>query len=375
MMSIRNACSYTVSEMGRIWRSTYVQRMSAPAEPTPPVEQTPGNRDAAGRFRAQDASFHACLDLIAQVARHAAQDGEDPRDVSGARFDRARQELGIALPSAQALVKRFRSSRGGAARPTLRTLIDMGLAPASDRAVAAGHDTGNEAIDEFPSDLMIIALRAAGLRCSGVPGTLDYDRMISEENHSRTMRGVPGHGLPHSTTIIRRFGSWKKALEAAGFEETGGVPPARRAEPAAEILDRFITEHAFLPASGYFTEYCRLSGIPLGRDAKGWADVVEGARARRAERGEDMPAAIAGPHERPPVETIAGGGPGRAMKRATREAAIASLRRWRDEGLRAGQTPTTRGYREFCAGRTGLVSESTISARWGFAALCEEAGI
>ena len=374
-MFVGNACSHPCFRMGRIRRSTYVRRMSGPAEPTSPDEQAPGTRDATGRFRAQDASFHACLDLIAQVARHAAQEGEDPRDVSGRRFDRAREDLGIALPSAQALVKRFRSSRRGATRPTLRTLIGMGLAPASDRAVAAGHDTSNEAIDEFPSALMIIALRAAGLRCSGTPATLAYDRMVTEDNRSRSERGVPSNALPYSATIIRRFGSWKKALEAAGFEETVVVQPARRAAPAAELLDRFITQHAFLPASGYFEDYCRLSGIPLGRDARPWADVVEGARARRAERGEGTPADIAGPHERPPVESIAGNGPGRAVKRATREAAIASLRRWRDEGLRASQTPTTRGYRQFCEGRTGLVSESTISTRWGFTALCEEAGI
>lgn len=336
------------------------------AQPTSPERLPSAARDPRGRFRANDPSFHRTLDLIAEVAEHAAEGHEGLVSVGAPRFDAAREEMGVALPSAQALVKRFRLP--------LSRLIEMAEEPAAARALAAGHDTANEVEDDFPSELMLHGIRAAGRRAGHTPSALAYDRWVADDNEAREARHVPTNGLPHSATIERRFGSWQDALEAAGFE-IEHPSSRRRAEDAAVLLNRFITEHGFLPASGYFSEYCRLKAIPLGRDFKPWDGVLARCKAIRDERGDEMPTAMPGPSERPALEDITGGGSGRASRACTREQAIASLRRYRDEGLRAGETPSTRGYRAFCRGREGLVSESTISEHWGFVALCEEAGI
>lgn len=334
---------------------------SAPA-PDPEV-----TRDAAGRFRT-NATFHATLDAIADVVAHALQPGEEPTDIGRIRFDRSRVELGLALPSAQALAKRFRLP--------LAQLIQMAGKPAAARSRAAGTDDANEATDDFPKELMLRAIRAAGFRCGGVPGLRDYDRMVAADNDAREARHVPTNALPHSATIAKRFGSWDQALAEAGFEVTAAQVAREelRAEPAAVLLDRFMSEHGFLPSSGYFSDYCKASGIPLGRDLKPFFDVVEGARTRRAARGEATPAAMLPPAQRPPIEDIATGGGGRKPKAATKEQAIAALRAYRMQ-LRSGEAPTYRGYKDFCKGRADAPAASTIQRNWGFATLIEEAGL
>ncbi len=324
-------------------------------------------RDAAGRFRT-DATFHATLDAIADVVAHAAEPGEDPSAIGRIRFDRARAELGLALPSAQALAKRFRLP--------LAQLTRMAGKPAAARSRAGGTDDANEATDDFPKDLMVRAIRAAGHRCGGVPSVLDYDRMVAVDNDSREARHVATNALPHSVTVAKRFGSWDAALAEAGFEVTASRVARNelRAAPAAALLDQFISDHGFLPSSGYFSDYCKASSIPLGRDLKPFSDVVEGARARRAARGEWMPDAMLPPATRPLVGDIATGGPGRKQKNATKEMAIAALRSYRRH-LRAGEAPTYRGYKDFCKGRLDAPAASTIQRNWGFSALAEEAGI
>ncbi len=325
-------------------------------------------RDGRGRFRT-DATFHATLDAIAAVVAYARQPGEEPSDIGRVRFDRARAELGIALPSAQALAKRFRLP--------LAQLIRMAGKDTAARSRAAGTDDANEAENDFPKDLMLRAIRAAGYRCGGVPGVLDYDRMVASDNDAREGRYVATNALPHSATIAKRFGSWEAALVEAGFEATAGevAREALRAESAAVLLDRFISEHGFLPSSGYFSDYCRLSGIPLGRDLKPYAAVIKGARDLRSARGEKTPDAMLAPKDRPAVEDIARAQGQRKQKRATREDALRSLRLYRKEWLKAGSVPTYRDYKEFCKGRPDALAASTIDRNWGFAQMVQEAGI
>ncbi len=194
----------------------------------------------------------------------------------------------------RALAKRFRLP--------LAQLTRMADKPAAARSRAGGTDDANEATDDFPKDLMVRAIRAAGHRCGGVPSVLDYDRMVAVDNDSREARHVATNALPHSVTVARRFGSWDAALAEAGFEVTASRVARNelRAAPAAALLDQFISDHGFLPSSGYFNDYCKASSIPLGRDLKPFSDVVEGARARRAARGEWMPDAMLSPARRAP---------------------------------------------------------------------------
>ena len=96
----------------------------------------------------------ATLDAIAVVVAHARQPGEEPSDIGRLRFDGARAELGIALPSAQALAKRFRLP--------LAQLIRMA---GKDTFLAAGGESFEHipCLNEHPAFLAWLAKRCREL--------------------------------------------------------------------------------------------------------------------------------------------------------------------------------------------------------------------
>jgi hypothetical protein len=343
--------------------------MAATQATTTATSDTAPDRALDGRFLAQG-SFHGELDAVADVARHAAREGEDPTEIGRVRFDTARDALGLALPSAQALVKRI-------GRP-LATIIEMALAADQQRAFAAGHDHANETQREFPKSLMLAALRAASREVDGrPPSRLAYDGMVARDNESRAARRLPTQRLPHSETIATRFGSWEHALLEAGLIESLGATRAnpRKAPPAAETLDVFISEVGFLPGSGYFSEWCKASGIKLGRDLKPWDDVVENCRTIRAARGEDMPERDAPGTKRPPVSETARSAPStRGRKVVTVADCEASVRAWSKSGVKG--TPTFRKYKKWAEETEGAVSASSIlRAAGSFTKLCRRLGV
>ncbi len=343
--------------------------MEATQATTTETSKSAPERALDGRFTAQG-NFHAELDAVADVARHAARADEDPTEVGRVRFDAARDALGIALPSAQALVKRLQ-------RP-LATIIAMALAADAQRTFTAGPDHANETQREFPKSLMLAALRAAAREAGGrVPSRLAYDGMVARNNQERSARRLPTQRLPHSETIAARFGSWEHALLEAGLIESLGATRVnpRKAPPAAETLDRFITEVDFLPGSGYFSEWCKASGIKLGRDLKPWDDVVENCRTIRAARGDAMPERDAPRTKRPPVSTTALTGPNtRARKVVTVADCEASVCAWSKSGISG--TPSWRKYKAWAEQHSDAVSASTITRVAGsFPNLCRRLGV
>jgi len=315
-------------------------------------------------------SFHAEIDAVADVARHAARDGENPTEVGHVRFDATRDALGLALPSGQALVKRLQ-------RP-LATIIAMALMADAQRSFAAGHDHANETQREFPKSLMLSALRAAAREIDGrPPSRLTYDGMVARDNQSRVARRLPTQRLPHSETIVTRFGSWDHGLLEAGLISSLGAARTNphKAPPAAETLDGFITDVGFLPGSGHFSEWCKASGIPLGRDLKAWDDVVEGCRTIRAARGEGMPERAKPGTKRPPVTETARSGPSsRGRRRVTVADCEASARAWNKSGITG--TPTFRKYKAWAEKTEGAVSSSAITRAAGsFTDLCRRMGV
>jgi len=325
------------------------------------------DRALDGRFESR-IGFHAELDAVADVVRHAAREGEDPTEIGRVRFDAARDALGLALPSAQALVKRMR-------RP-LQTIIEMALAADGSRTFAAGHDHANETQREFPKSLMLAALKAAAREVDGrPPSRLTYDGMVMRDNQSRQARRLPTQRLPHSETIATRFGSWDHALLEAGLISKVGERASRKAAPAAETLDEFITDFELLPSSGYFSQWCKASGIPLGRDLKPWDDVVENCRTIRAARGDAMPARAATAKEMPPIEEIVRAGTSkRGRKVVTLADCEQSLRAWAKAGIDGA--PSFRKYKAWAEATDGAVSSSSILRVAGsFTDLCRRLGI
>ena len=328
-------------------------------------------RNLDGRFLA-GRDYHAELDAIAEIARHAARDDEDPTEIGRVRFDRARDALGLAVPSAQALAKRMR-------RP-LAKIIEMALAEDAKRNFAGGHDHANETQRDFPETLMVAALKAASREIAGqAPSRLRYDAMVARDNARRQARRLPTQRLPHSETIAARFGSWDHALLAAGLIESLGDRGGRSAKPkapaAAQTLDGFITKHSFLPSSGYFSNWCKASGIPLGRDLKPWDDVIENCRALRGARGEDIPETATPTREAPAIEDIAEVGEStRGRKVVTLEDCEASVRAWAKSGISG--PPTFRKYKAWATETDGAVSSSSLlRAAGSFSDLCRRLGV
>lgn len=334
-----------------------------------PEPQTP-ERDNAGRFRA-DASFHQTLDTMATVLRHAAAtDGMDPAEVGRVRFDRARQELGLAIASAQGIAKRMRLP--------FPTLVRMALKPAAERARAAGIDHKNATPEDFPISIVLRAIRAAGYRAGTTPGVLDYDGMVAADNDARERAGLATLGLPHSATVSRQFGGWDRALKAAGFATNAqaAATAARAPEPAELIVDGFLDAHGFIPNSGYLVKWCQLTNTPLGRDAKPHPDLIERVRARRAPEGKWTPDKSLRTADAPPVAELATGSAARPDRTEYTEAdAIRSLQLYKADTRRSGTVPTYRGYKAFARGRDGIVSATSLGRLGGFVALSKKAGI
>lgn len=247
------------------------------------------------------------------------------------------------LPSAQAITKRL-----GASWPQVR---DLALLDAPARAEKLGHLQA-DSHPEFPEDsLLMRALRAAALRT---------DRLLNPDTYNRVRPSLEADlerasclvRLPHPSSLESRFGSWRAALEWAGLEAPVAGPPApRRAQPATQLLDEFIGEFGVIPPSSWFPGWCRAKGIPVGRDARRWKDVVARVRADRNARGLATPNRLAALDELPLVPHVADAprkpkGPNGAY---SREQVLDSLRRYRREHLAPGKNPTWRDYRAAAA--------------------------
>lgn len=304
------------------------------------------------------------LDAVrAVVLELAEEDADGARRVSTRRYNAARADA----PSAQAVCARL-------GLPWDRVLWAALTEPA-ERGHLLGH-LGKRPDADWDDDLARRALRAAAHRV-GAPLTASaYDDAIEQlDRGARAGQGAPLR-LPHSATLVARFGSWAAACRWAGVAPaTQSGPPVVRAEPAVEILDRFVSETGLLPDSGYFRCWCRAQGIPLGRDGRAHRRVVAALRDARTARGEATPTSYARPEELPllPDETRdPDRGPGGGY---TREAILASLRRYGERHLAPGTRPRFKDYQAACRRDPELLSTSCLGRHGRFQGLCREAGI
>ncbi len=379
---------------------------------------------------------NALLDMVREVALLAAGgDADAARLVSKGEWNRARDEGGFELPTAERLrqkldVKHWQqvlavaflspNARGrtlgsyrkrlsalsqGSEVPELqvddaeRELIDWYLA--TDE-VFDGVETPAEALDHgkpyrigsavqlTSRDVMVRvitrALRAVAFRLGHSPPRIAYDHAIEAMEAERAAAGLPPLGFPGSDTIASRCGSWSKALEMAGLD-----PPPSHTRPkglsVVLVLNEYIQRNGVVPGFDCFRAWCAACQLSVEhRRTGGWDSIVAETRALRAERGASTPEGIVRrKRDWPPLpsaEEAAAvkaklGGPRRIQRRRSAEEAREGIRIYKAEHLRPGQRPSIRHYTACCRRDPRLVWASHLKDITGktFTELCAEEGL
>jgi Homing endonuclease associated repeat/HNH endonuclease len=117
-----------------------------------------------------------------------------------------------------------------------------------------------------------VALQAAGLPINK-PGSVSDEEMLAalQKFHREQGRSPTLDEFPEAATIEQRFGSWNKALQAAG------LPPNKKNQiPAQDLLDRL---RAFFHKHGRSPTYVELPGATtiLTRFG-GWNNALKAAK-------------------------------------------------------------------------------------------------
>lgn len=305
-----------------------------------------------GRY-AQGMGFQEILDHVGSLIREAGGEALSTR-----RYNRLRLSLSPAPPTAQAICERL-----GVSWEDVRVVA---LAEPATRSQMLGVRAPKSGWD-VEDDQLFRVMRAAAFQAGRVLSMDGWDAAVRRYEQRMARHGHPVE-LPVSATLINRFGSWGKALLAAGLETpTGSVPTA---PPAAETLDAFVSETGLIPTREYFVSWCRVRAIPVGRDVKKWGAVVATMRAQRAERGDVTPDAATPLSELPELVL-----PPNRNVAATREDVLASLKLYGQRYVTAKQPPRARHYKDCAANDPQLIGGTTVQKFGLFQDLCREAGL
>lgn len=250
-----------------------------------PSEVTGGAPSAAAEDAPSTAGYHATLDQVALIARHAAGEG-DPARVSRRVFDRARHELDLEeeVPTPQGLEHRYGQK--------FVALLRQALAPVSARVAMIGPDRSGQVQADFPDRLMVLALKACERALGVVPTPGDFDTWAAEFTKEREQAGLSPNPLPHSTRFIKRYGSWPDGLHAAGLIDDPAAHRARRATPPplAETLDKCIDELGVLPSGSLLFKWAKRRGISVSQaDTRNAGVAYDACRAKREAEGKWTP--------------------------------------------------------------------------------------
>lgn len=198
------------------------------------------------------------------------------------------------------------------------------------------------------------ALRAAAYRCEG-PLTMDQWDRLSRDLEAAAATAGQKVVLPSSHGLVGRYGTWAACLVSAGVAVPAREHPHRRARPAAETLDAFITEHAALPSRRYFVAWCQVRNIPVSpREIKRWSTVVTATRALREARGARTPEAATPPANLPRLPT-----PDARNVPTPREAVLESLRVYGRRYVTASQPPRFAHYKAVSRTDTALLPRAS----------------
>lgn len=315
-----------------------------------------------GRFRARH-GVQALLDEVLGVLVGVAGGRRGAEAVSVRRFNAARAE---GVPSAQGVCSRLSVSWDQARQ--------LALAEVAERGHLLGHFTRRPEFNG-DEDLVQRSLRAVAHRIGEPLAAYAYDDAVERLEKEQRRRRGGRLGLPHSSTIIERCGSWRAACEQAGVRavEISG-PPTRKAEPAVEVLDRFVTETGLLPPQKYLRPWARHHGVLLGRDSRRYAALVAQLRERRRQRGETTPEGFADLSELPPLPEGVLGRPG-GGRGISRQEVLTSLLLYAQRHLEEGRLPRYKHYQAARRRDPQLVNASALRRHGRFQDLCREAGI
>ena len=291
------------------------------------------------------AGYHATLDHVALIARHAAGGG-DPAQVSRRAFDRARIELGLRdeVPTPQGLQHRL-------GRP-FASIVSEALAPIASRVALIGPDQPGQVQATFPDELMVLALVACRRGLGAVPSPADYDTWAAEFTIHRERTGAAPNPLPHSARYVKRYGSWPRALHAAGLiddpdahAEQRRIPP-----PLAETISRCLDELGVLPSEPLLYEWARRRGVQVSReDMANATRAYEQCHTARTAEGKWTPTKRTAINKAPSLDDLpdAGDGPSRRVKVGgwTLDELIEAMRVYMTEYLVPGEAPRQKSYR------------------------------
>jgi hypothetical protein len=323
-----------------------------------------------GRFTARLTTARI-LDELAQVANQVAiATGDEPHRFTASEWDVERQiRLVPGLPTSETICQRLRLSWSVVVKAAL-------LAPAKRAqflATQGDRNVGRLGPDGPARALEALQAVALELGPSNKLTQFAYDAIVRDlESASRCWRHSDPLRLPRSVYLIAKFGSWAAACAAAGLDpDPGGVEylslPSR-----ADVLDDCVTELGYVPPRDYFNRFCQSRLISYSNHKDPWFVTVNEVRERRALRGEDTPLR---PSTTPlpllPAVTVQSAG----VLIHTKADVIASLQRYADRYLPAGQAPRQHHYTHCCTADTHLIDAGRMKRYGGFTALCREAGI
>jgi hypothetical protein len=347
---------------------------------------------ASARIPARGVS-HALFDAVREVALVAAAgDVDAARLVSKASWNEARARAAHEeLPTADAIrarfgvpqwsmvlavvfheqTKRFQllgtltarlSALGRGARvpdldATREEAAELVEFLAGDDLMAGDADPA-EAAKARPSSpevavaVMQHGIRAATYRVGHAPAIDEYDTAIVLLERERYKQTLPPLGFPTSQTVIKRYGSWSRALADVGLEAPAAWVRDRGLE-AVVVLDACIDEWGVLPGKEGFRLWCKTCDLSVRHISDRWAEVVAEVRRLRAGRGAKTPDTItARAKQLPPMPSPERatairerlGGPRRIERRRPDSDIEDSLRIYAQEHLAEGDKASRRSY-------------------------------
>lgn len=262
------------------------------------------------------------LDLVAEVARAAANNPKEPRvavseEVSVPAFNRTKASVdrarGIAdpvndpsrTPTAEAVLGRFRKLAGE--KVEWRDIVEASLKP--DRSMWLSALRREAARADLPVELIVHALRyvANHLGQDGLD-LGDYRRgrenALAGEREQLGEQGVLADLLPTAGQIEGQLG-WKPALEAAGLRDrskgalsaAGGTrrgappPPPEPGMPLVAAVAFYAALNGSWPSYTVLRSFAQHADFALAskEQCRSWAEVISAARELLVGEGLDVP--------------------------------------------------------------------------------------
>jgi len=321
-----------------------------------PVDE-PG-RDEHGRFLPRITV--GLLDLLREIAIYAAAhlygSPIDPREVDQEHWDQAARVHEATygrIAEGRQIVARLRKLTGRHYhwREWLLIALDEEKDLAKVLAALVARSANPPSPVQAVESLRAMAQRLGRKRFS----TPEYEREFAlwRVEEQRAHRGAAfEERMLNSEQIITAFGSWTRAVLAAGLEPPVEQRLQQKGLPVADAIACFYAQRGFLPTRKELFDFSQTSDFSLASQKnKGWHGYLDEGIRRIADFPQ-LPAPPAygtkEPDDWEPI-TIEIELPPRKTRRYTRIAALEAVEDFTD--WLQGKAPTNRAYRSYVTGR------------------------